>query len=185
MTCIRTPCHLDLGDLAANVILALHQMGGADVTGKPPRIRLVDPIPVYIADDRDFADRQCQSDLIGQTGWRGLILAHDNTAMACVEIFPPRGDSEAKPRFAIRGSQFANAFMKVLLAADQFMTQSDQGYEARVITFPSLFVTAIWLVGEDDWFFPTHIGIGPSPYVIPLIGRVFADMIAQQIKKKP
>jgi len=104
--------------------------------------------------------------------------------MACVEIFPPPDGGDAKPIFAIRGHASADELINVMLAADQLVRWLDRPYEVRFMTFPALFVTAVWLVGDDDWFIPVRVGMAVSPHVIPVTSLVFSVMIADQIKRQ-
>jgi hypothetical protein len=184
MSIVHVPCRLDFSNLAANLAMTLRQMNEIDASAEPVKLNLVDPFAVYTGDANDFVANQCASKLISQTAWRGLVLSEQEKPLACVEIFPPPDGGSANPVFAVRGHASADELMHVMLAADQFVRWLDRPYEVRFMTFPALFVTAVWLAGDDNWFIPVRAGVAVSPHVVPLTSRVFSVMVADQIKRQ-
>jgi hypothetical protein len=124
------------------------------------RLTLVGPFRCFTGEIATFAAGATRRGL-EPAGWRALVLAGgEPCALADIQTGP---DDGAEPRVAVRGPEPARAFQAALEAAQQVAGEVSQSYEARFVTFPSLFLTAVWLAGPRSLFIPTRIRAGERP----------------------
>ena len=167
----------DLGDLP-EFIRAASGVGGtaeALVEGAESPLELVGPFPVYSGDPREIAAGRW--DGVEQSGWRALAR-RDGAPSGVVGIV----EIEGKPAYSLRNAEAAEAFAATLAVATRLEAEG-RDYEVRWFTLPSIYLTALWLKGEEDLFLPTRAGTAERPGAEPVsrsdVEKIVADLVEQ------
>jgi hypothetical protein len=150
LTCCPYPG--DLGWTAASITRALAALG--EPVGASTRITLHGPFPLYIADPKQYA-RGATRRATTQSGWRALV-SDGKHPLASINLSCPERE---KPSIHVRGKAAARPLYKALEKGLDWLKENDVPAELRFISFPSLFITAVWLHGRTPRFIPTRVEI--------------------------
>jgi len=144
-------------------------------------LRLVGPFRCFVGDPAVFAAGATRRGL-QEAGWRGLLTGGDNP-LALVEIHPPSRRGDDRPAYGLRGREPAQAFAAVLEAAQAYDERTPGPSEVRFLSFPSLFLTALWVTGRRAAYIPTRLDAGPRPDPQVYTRKAFVGLVARRLSK--
>jgi len=153
MTVVKSP-DAPIGGIAAITSALPHLLprgpqSATAMLGGATTISAGDPIPLYVVSPTDLLDPQFL-DRANPTAWRYLIVASGGVALADVRTLAP---SQANLSALIRGPMAERLSQAEKVAEQRYGVVSDS-YEARILEVPAIYVTALWLHGQKDIFFP-------------------------------
>lgn len=181
MTLIFPHCDLDISSVQREVLSALEAMELS--TLHCDKLTMVSPIPVFAGEEEDFLERHCGA-CLEQTGWRCLMLGSTGLPAACVDVKLADHPQCDQPHFMVRGQGPAVALQIVLATAQAEADRRQQDFEVRFISFPSVYVTALWLAGDENLFFPTRSGGGVRPDPAIYDSESLATLIKTQLQAR-
>lgn len=129
--------------------VASETAGGMAASGTAA-IELLGPFPTYTADPREIAEGKWDS--VEHSGWRALAR-RGGKPLGVVGIV----ELEGRPIFSLRDADAAQAFATALAAATRLEAEG-RDYEVRWFALPAIYLTALWLKGDEDLFLPTRAG---------------------------
>lgn len=165
-----------IGTQIARALVAIREPIGAS-----DKLTMHGPFPSYVADPKDYARGATQRST-RQTGWRALVSSGDRV-VASVSL--PHSDSE-NASIHVRGREPAKALHRALETGLEWLEESNASAELRFISFPSLFITAVWLHCHTPRFIPTRISTQrqTNPPVLTRTELIRCVARAQKVRAK-
>jgi hypothetical protein len=143
---------------------------------KSTSVRIIGPVPVYSATVLLKNPILRWKELVS-VGWRALVL-EDAKPISLILIHPTV--SNGSMSIAIRGAESAVAFYRALVAAEELGAKLNGNYYVNFITFPNIYVTAVWLKGKSSFFIPTRDGSRSRPEPKILNRQTFLKLVRTQ-----
>jgi hypothetical protein len=122
--------------------------------GASPTRQTTQPLAIYRLD----LDQIKKHDFLraaSQTGWRYLVVEEVPVAVADVREMPQGGAEFSQ---VSRGAVPQGLLRAAQMASERYGSHIAQEYDVRVLEIPSLYITALWLHGPGDVFFPIMKG---------------------------
>ncbi|WP_374474680.1 hypothetical protein [Zoogloea sp.] len=121
-------------------------------TRKLGDLAVVVPVPVCVLNPHEVSQDVLEVNVAKPAYWRALMLNHKEP-VACVDL--PADGSSRHP--VVRGKDAAVA-LNAALDITKYAQHSSNRYDLRIVQFPGLFVTALWLESTEPAFIPTREG---------------------------
>jgi len=111
------------------------------------------PIPLYVIGLDEIQDDNFLS-AASMAGWRYMLVNDDPVAAADVDV----SENNTVGFSRLIHSTHAASLLKASQKADKEYGKAAMEYEPRILEVPSLYLSALWLHGEEDHFFPYASG---------------------------
>jgi hypothetical protein len=151
MTIFKSPG--PIGGMAAIAFALPHLLprgpkSATSMLGGSTKVNTSEPIPLYVVAPADVLGSQFLNKT-DPTAWRYLIVGAGGSALADV-----RAEASSANFSALIRGPMAERFSEAEKLAEQSYGVANDSYEVRVLEVPAMYVTALWLHGDRDIFFP-------------------------------
>lgn len=165
-------------------MLGPHVAAALEGLGEPLKnnseLTLHGPFPLYVGNPARFSQGETRKG-VTMTGWRALVTSNGEP-IASVNIAEKKNGA-GRLLFDVRGAQAAVALCNALKAAQDWLDESGSRVEVRFLTFPSLFITAVWLHGNKTCFVPTRLNESGRPEPRAMTRVELMRIVAQERRR--
>ncbi|MBN3787987.1 hypothetical protein [Burkholderia sp. Ac-20353] len=164
--------------LGPHVAAALEALG--EQLKDSSELMLHGPFPLYVGNPARFSHGETRKG-VRMTGWRALVTSNGKP-VASVNIAEKENGS-GRLLFDVRGAQAAVALCNALKVAQDWLDESGSRVEVRFLTFPSLFITAVWLHGNKTCFVPTRLNANGRPEALVMTRIELMQIVALEKRR--
>lgn len=151
----------DLSALASEIRVSLEMLG--ERVGSDARLFVSSPIAIYVGGMPKA--RTPISQVVKRSAWRRIVSA-DAEPVALID--QPIAADDRRGTLSVRPREAALALLRALERVDSLPTPTSSHYRLRFVSFPHLYVTAVWISAAHSLFIPTRRGHPdrPAPEVL-------------------